>query len=169
MSGRIVRYVLRTIVCLGVVAVSAVGGPITYSAVSDWSGGNPSGPWSYMNASGWGQTFSIDTLYMNPMYGLPPFPHPPWPGLDSWNNGIGQPDYHGVVHNQTGTPYSWITMVLPPDLLELDPEDGATAVRFTSPQTGLYSISGLFQTIDIYSFYPVHLGIMLNGSTALLD
>jgi hypothetical protein len=147
---RIVLCVLRTILCLGVSAASAVGGPVTYRAVGDWAGANPSGPWSYMNAGGWGQALSIDTLYLNPDHGLPPFFTGPLPGLDSWSNGIGQPHWHGVVHNQTSTPYSWVTVVLPPDLLLLDPQDGATAVRFTSPQTGLYSVSGLFQTIDIY-------------------
>jgi hypothetical protein len=170
MSGKILRSVLKALVCVGVVAVNAAGGALTYSAVGDWTGNNPSGPWSYLGASGWGGTFSPLGVYANPFDGVAPYvPPTPWVGLDSWHNGISQPYWEGVVHNQTNNPYSWITMILPPNLLQLDPQSGAVAVRFTPSQSGLYSVSGLFQTVDIYSLNPVHLGIVMNGSTALLD
>ena len=164
--------------------MSAVGCLFPYSAVGDWTGTNPSGPWlgygsryqpwSYMNASGWGQPFSIDTFYMNPQWGylspqqVPPGFPPPWywypvdpyfphkPELSSWSNGIGQP---GVLY----------TLGPLDTLLQLDAETGATAVRFTSPDTKTYLIQGLFQNIDNYSSNPVHLGVIVNGSAALLD
>lgn len=170
MSGRILQCVLKALVCVGLVAVNAAGGPLTYSAAGDWTGSNPSGPWSYLGASGWGGTFSPLSVYANPYDGVAPYiPPTPWVGLDSWHNGISQPNWEGISHNQTTTPYSWVTMVLPPNLLQLDPESGAVAVRFTAPQSGLYSVSGLFQTVDIYSYNPVHLGIVMDGNAELLD
>jgi hypothetical protein len=157
---------LRALVCFGVAAFSAAGASV-YSAVGDWTGSNPSGPWSYLGASGWGGTFSPLAVYYNPLHSTPP--GTTYPGLDAWNSGLPQPDWQGVTHNLTNSPISYITIVLPPDLLNVDPQAHATAVRWTSPQTGLYTVSGRFQTIDIYSYNPVHLGIVLNGSNALLD
>jgi len=193
-SKTIVPCVLRILVCLGVFAVSAVGCYMPFSAAGDWTGHNPSGPetgpwgmmyngkfrpWSYMNSSGWGQPFSIDTFYMNPQEGywspqqvppgFPPWypvdrypwypldPYPPYqPELSSWSNGIGQP---GVLY-EPGPLGAF---------LQLDAETGATAVRFTSPETRLYAINGLFQDIDNDSLNPVHLGVIVSGSAALVD
>ncbi len=42
-------------------------------------------------------------------------------------------------------------------------------MRFTSPETRLYAIKGLFQDIDSDSLNPVHLGVIVNGSEVLLD
>src|ERR1035438_6398678 len=111
MSGKILRSVLKALVCVGVVAVNAAGGALTYSAVGDWTGNNPSGPWSYLGASGWGGTFSPLGVYANPYDGTTPYiPPTPYVGLDSWNNEISQPFWEGVTHNHTDSPYFWITM-----------------------------------------------------------
>ncbi len=48
MPKKIVPCVLRTLVCLGVLAGSAVGCYMPFSAAGDWTSLNPSGPWGTM-------------------------------------------------------------------------------------------------------------------------
>ncbi len=111
-------------------------------AVNDFSigAGNPNGPWSYLyNPDGSG-----------PQLLTMPSSSADGDGYDVWWNGGAVPNRASVFHNTTGATADFgFTIVLPPDLLGIDPEAApAVVVRWTAPELGAYDISGLFQGID---------------------
>jgi hypothetical protein len=77
------------------------------------------------------------------------------------------PNSVSIYNNTTGSTITNGTMVLPPNLLMMDPESYTAIVRWTAPSTGSWNISGLFQGNDTNTQdHPVE--ILENSSTVLL-
>jgi hypothetical protein len=144
-------------------AVRASNGQ-SYDARQDFSiANNPNGAWSYgMLSSTTGGTF---TLYNTTMVNAE------FPGSIEWNNGsTSVPNYSGVIKNTTSSTASWAGVnQLPPNLLAVAPENSSADVRWESPATGLYDVSGFFQRIDTTSSQPLAMGIVENGTTTLFS
>jgi hypothetical protein len=117
-------------------AVSSVRAQ-TYDAVSDFSGTNPSGAWSYLYSATVGSPrapLTTPTTFNGQVVGLDDNSSIPTSVLVARNVGPGTTSY--------------VTIVQPTNLLEMDPESLASYTQFTAPATANYSISGLFQGID---------------------
>jgi hypothetical protein len=70
------------------------------------------------------------------------------PAVECFTNGSTPPSSINVCKNEgPGTAY-YQTIVQPPDLLRMDPENGTAVVRFTVPANGAYFVSGRYEIID---------------------
>jgi hypothetical protein len=129
-----------------------------YSAVSDFSlAGNPNGAWSYGTLSSFtGGTFSLLTVPSSSG------------GFATWGNGGSVPNAAGVTKNTTSGTLTSGTVVLPPDLLNLDGENFIADVRWAAPSAGAYNVSGRFQRTDNGGF-PVSVRIVQDGLTTLFS
>jgi hypothetical protein len=121
------------------IASHARANTITYDAVTDFSASNPSGAWSYGTGTV-GSSFVPFTQYGAADAGIT--------GLTGWSTGSGSPPYAGL--NTTGSTIVTGTVMLPTNVLDLHPGPATdTIVRWTAPAAGTYSISGLFELLDI--------------------
>ncbi len=133
-----------------------------YDAVNDFSlSGNPNGAWSYgtLSSPTNGNFTSFATTATNVDFS----------GELIWSNGGVWPNFSGVVKNDTNGTVNWLSNVLPPNLLLLNPETLSADERWTSPSSGTYDVSGLFQRIDTTSSQPVTVGIVEDGTTTLFS
>lgn len=92
------------------------------------------------------------------------------PQVSCFTNDSTPPSSINVCKNQGPGTASYQTIVQPPDLLRMDPEDGTVAARFTVPANGLYFISGRYEMIDTVG-YEVNVSIVYHakaGDTNLL-
>ena len=153
------------LIACGVAALTAAA-PMhaaTYSAVNDFSlNGNPNGVWSYGSLSAvTGGTFSLYTDTGT---------NQNFTGSQNWYNGQGFPNTASVLRNTTTTMQTnGGSVVYFPNELEIDGESLTTDVRWTSPATGLYNVSGLFERTDTTSSAAVTVSIIENGTTTLFS
>ncbi len=119
---------------VGLNATAVLGA--TYSAVGDFSiAANPNGAWTYLYG---GTVLPDKSTSCNSIA-----------GLDCWYNNIAVPNSAAIEANDTGTTASFQTIVLPTNVLDLDPELNSNVdVRFTAATAGSYSIVGEFLGID---------------------
>jgi PEP-CTERM motif-containing protein len=108
-----------------------------YDAVSNFTGTNPSGTWSYL----WGTSVGANLVPLE----VPFSPAPQDSGVD---NGLAIPNMVRVTRNFGSGNASFATIIVPPNLLDIDPEGEVADVRWTAPTTADYSVSGLFQMTD---------------------
>jgi hypothetical protein len=88
-------------------------------------------------------------------------------GLNAWWDGQAEPNWVNIVQNASGGTLDVQTVVIPTDLLVLDPESYTAIVRWTAPESGRWEIAGLFQGIDVgQQSHDVE--ILENYSTVLL-
>jgi hypothetical protein len=130
-----------------------------YDAVTDFSiASNPNGAWSYLYDTGTGPQLLTQAVAN---FGAP--------GVNTWSNGLGIPDSVHTFNNTTTSTVTLVgTVVLPPNLLGMDPEiQKADITRWTAPSAGTWSISGLFQAIDIFAKSHT-VEVLENSSTMLL-
>lgn len=145
--------------------LSASGGTI-YNPSTDWAGTNPSGVWSYLDRPQGGVEFTQLAYYnTGANIGSGAFAGTL---MDFWWNGASMPYSRGVAHNMSSVPQTGWTITVPPGMLSLDSEWGATSVRFTAPATSSYRVSGYFQHTDVVG-YPVQVGILWNGAVNLMN
>ncbi len=84
-----------------------------------------------------------------------------------WWNGLSLPNSAHVTKNTSTTSQTFLTVIQPASVLNLDPQSESDIVRWTAPSAGDWSISGLFQGIDVDQHsHPVE--IVENGTTVLL-
>jgi hypothetical protein len=144
---------------LVLVAVPQVKGGANYNAVTDFSlSGNPNGQWSYLYDPGSGPQ-----LFTHPVVNYAE------PGVDAWWNGLSVPNSSATFKNTTGqTIYLYGGGVtLTPSMLCMDPVINKSDItRWTAPSAGTWSISGLFQGIDINEHS--HTVEILDDSTTML-
>lgn len=133
---------------------AAVGAPIVFDAVADFSSSNPSGAWTFGYSQTRGTEFQTMTRFISNSGN----------GLDIWGIGENGP---WILKNQTGALLSYATISHPPDLLNLDPSfDGRNAVlRWTASAAGQYRVSGLFQGLDSTS---TDVAVIANGTSAVV-
>lgn len=130
----------------------------TYDLAADFStAANPNGVWHYGYSTALGGALILHTSTSA---------HPAYAGIDNWHTDLG----YGVpvilrnstadaVTNNTGT------IVLTAGQLASHPGTGGefSVVRFTSPEAGLFNVSGAFLGADLVgASTDVH--ILLNGS-----
>lgn len=70
------------------------------------------------------------------------------PKVVCFTNGSTPPSSIDVCKNEGPGTASYQTILQPPDLLRMDPEDGTVTVRFTAPANGVYFVNGRYQIID---------------------
>ena len=88
--------------------------------------------------------------------------------MDSWWDGFNIPDSVRTIGNPTGGTVTSGTLVLPPNLLGMDPEvEKSDITRWTAPSAGTWSISALFQGIDT-SEHSHTVEVLENSTTMLL-
>lgn len=88
-----------------------------YDAVADFSlSSNPNGTWSYLSAAP-GSAPGLMT-----QTGVTP------PGLDYWWDGQPEPDSAVIAKNATGSTVDYLTEILPPYLLNMDPQSEPTSL-----------------------------------------
>ena len=130
----------------------------SFSAVGDFSlTSNPNGQWSYLYDSGTGPQLQTQTL-TNADGGT---------GVDGWQNGLAQPNRVVTVANTTSSTLSYASIVQPTSLLRMDPQSFTDLTRWTAPSAGTWTISGLFQGIDIGE-HSHNVEILENSTTVLL-
>lgn len=114
---------------------------VVYDAVNDFHGGVSTGTWSYGTGAG-GVSFMPMTAFSTTCEGAA--------GISCWQTPTPVDRVPLVAKNTTGsTQYIYSTVVQPADVLNVHPGPVSDAiVRFTAPTTGLYSLSGFFQTLD---------------------
>jgi hypothetical protein len=137
---------------------SAPAGTI-YDAVKDFSiSSNPNGAWSYLYDPGTGPQLLTQTAVN---YGAT--------GVDAWLNGLSGAQAAGTMKNTTASTVTISgTVVLPPDLLNMDPVGNKSDItRWTAPSAGTWSISGLFQGVDT-SQHSHTVEVLENSTTILL-
>jgi len=129
----------------------------TYDAVSDFTiSANPNGQWSYLYDPGSGPQLLTharhDVLAQ---------------GVDSRWDGLFTPDSVNTFKNTTASTISFATIVLPTNLLGMDPQiQKSDITRWIAPSAGTWSISGLFRGIDL--FENNHTVEVLENSTTML-
>jgi hypothetical protein len=117
------------------------GGTIS-DAVNDFSlSSNPNGRWSYLYDTGSGLRLLANAL--SNVDGEA--------GYNQWWDGENIPNSIAVSENSSSAtlvfpPFN--TIVDPPNLIALDPESGIVDCRWTAPESGTWSVTGLFQGID---------------------
>ena len=151
--------------CAGVFLLGATLRAATYDAVGDFtltSNPVPSGVWSYGSLSSvTGGTFSLYTSKGTDQN---------FTGSQNWYNGQGFPNTASVLKNTTTSMQTnGGSVVYFPNELEIDGESLATDVRWTSPATALYNVSGLFERTDNTSAAAVTVSIIENGTTTLFS
>jgi hypothetical protein len=130
-----------------------------YDAVANFSlASNPNGTWSYLyEAPGSGPSLMTQSGT-----------YPGVPGVILWSDGLPVPDIAYLTKNTTGSTATYLTIVQPTNLLNMDPQSYTDIIRWTAPSAGVWSIAGIFQGIDIDQHsHPVE--IVENGSTVLLS
>jgi hypothetical protein len=131
---------------------SAVGG---FSATQ-----NPSGAWSYGYRASGGSGFTRYTNHRT---------FPDCASFDQWYvdaDGVrGEPE---VSHNHTGQTVSCLTIIHPPDVLNLHPGPAGqkSVVRWTAPFSGTVRIEGRFQGIDTRGT-TTDVAVVQNSATTL--
>ena len=127
-----------------------------YDAVNNFSLlSNPNGTWSYLYA----QTAGAASILMTQATSG---------SLSSWSNGQPQPGLQFIEKNTTTSTITSGTLVLPTNLLDMDPESGAADTEWTAPSSGVFTITGSFQGVDT-SEASHQVEILENGSTVLLS
>jgi hypothetical protein len=106
----------------------------SWDAVTDFSSSNPSGQWSYGSTSGLGGTFTQLTTYASECGSS---------SVQCWSIGS-FPNAQLVEHNSSGAAVG----ILPPDMLNVDPQSGYDVVRWTAPTDGTFSFAGEFKSLD---------------------
>jgi hypothetical protein len=155
----VVRLVLPTATLVALFGGSQIASAGTvYDAVADFSiAANPNGQWSYLYDNGSGPQLLTHAVAN---YGAT--------GVDAWVNGLSGPQAAGTMKNTTASTVTISgTVLLPPNLLNMDPVNNKSNItRWTAPSAGTWSISGLFQGVDI--FEKSHTVELLENSTTLL-
>lgn len=151
---------IELVVILGLVILGApqVKAGSVYDAVADFSiSANPNGQWSYLYDNGSGPQLLTQAVAN---YGAT--------GVDAWVNGLSGPQAAGTMKNTTNSTVTISgTVLLPPNLLNMDPVVNKSDItRWTAPSAGTWSISGLFQGVDILE--KSHTVELLENSTTLL-
>ena len=132
-----------------------------YDAVNDFSlANNPNGVWSYGTLSTvTGGTFTPFSLTGSDVN---------FTGEQYWTNGAGIPNAAFVGKNNSGTTVTYGSATQPASELRLDGENLDGDLRFVSPATALYSVTGLFERIDNGNV-PVTVSIVENGAITLFS
>jgi hypothetical protein len=159
------KWEIRLLLLAATLVVLLAGSPIAsagsvYNAVADFSlSGNPNGQWSYFYDTGSGP--QLMTQAIASFDGVA--------GVDAWFNGLNVPHASGTLKNTTASTVTLRgTEVLPPNLLGMDAEINKSDItRWTAPSAGTWSISGLFQGIDIDE-HSHTVEILENSTTMLL-
>ena len=134
------QYRLLTIVLVAFLTTQGLA--TVWDATKDFGPSNPNGTWSYGYGVP-GTSFTPDPIY-NPDCALVS-------GQVCWTAQLSEqlPD---VAFNTTGNYLNFITVVLPPDALNVHPAwnyGQDTIVAWTAPSSGLYEINGFFEALDI--------------------
>ncbi len=103
--------------------------------------GNPHAPWAYQGGADLSSEAPLPTKFNAACFNQ--FPH-----TACWWSGGGIPTSRSVFKNLSRSSIHWLTIVLPPDHLGMDPENGAVSVQWTAPAAGNYRITGNFLGID---------------------
>ena len=120
-----------------------------YDALGDFSiAANPNGPWSYLTSG--------VLLNMSGASG----------GAAWWNNGGGLSTQDGIYQNITGQTLIGGGNAIPADHLDLSPNVGNVAVRFTAPSAGSWSVSGDFSGVEQSTTQSHSVAILVNGTSA---
>ena len=151
---------IQLVVILGLVilGVPQVKAGSLYDAVADFSiAANPNGQWSYLYDNGSGPQLLTHAVAN---YGAT--------GVDAWVNGLSGSQAAATMKNTTASTVTISgTVLLPPNLLNMDPVINKSDItRWTAPSAGTWSISGLFQGVDI--FEHSHTVELLENSTTIL-
>ncbi|HLJ68713.1 MAG TPA: hypothetical protein VKX16_15255 [Chloroflexota bacterium] len=134
----------------GQVVVQAVGH--SYDPFKQFSiKHNPSGAWSYV-VDGSALTQPIKTCNgVKRVY--------------CWTNGQSYPDAAAVEANKTGKTVSFQSIVLPPDYLDMDPENNPNVgFQWAAPKAGTFTVSGNFLGVDTGEV-PHSVEILHNGAS----
>jgi len=134
-----------------------------YDAVNDFSlAGNPNGAWSYGALSSTsGGTFTLFKQKQTNSISS---------GDLMWYNGASGTDFSGVHKNMKGAKVNWMTNRFPPNLLLFDSRRSLIAdVRWVSPVSGRYNVSGFFQRLDTTSSQPATVGVVKDGTQTLFS
>lgn len=129
--------------------VAAAPAKPVYSAVGQFSVvRNPNGAWSYLS-NGSLLRYVNKACLANGLVCR-------WNGKPTCNSA-------SILASRTGLPVTWLTIRLPADHYDMDPQAIANvATRWTAPKAGTYQIQGDFLGIDTTgNSHPV--AIMLNG------
>jgi len=125
-----------------------------YQATTDFSiAGNPNGTWSYLVS---GSLLAVPQANCNSNL-----------GIACWQNGLGPPNFAGILQNTTASPWNPGFLTLNPGAFDVDPENNTNVtIRWTAPSTGSWAYSGFFSGLDTTS--NVHTtSVVLNSSTTL--
>lgn len=131
----------------------ALADTVTYDAVADFSvTANPNGQWSYL-VNG-----SLLTLGESVCFGLV--------GIECWWNGGSIPYSTSISNNITGSPI-WEngSVLLPPGILNMDPEANSVMATWTAPSAGDWWVRGFFSGLDFVS--PAHPAEVILDSTTI--
>lgn len=141
----------------------ALGGDLPANAdniVADFSASNnPNGHWSYGYTPTLGGTFTPFTVSGLGCGGT----------IDVWTTSSGYPV---VDHNNSGTTQTCSgTVSVPTNVLGMHPDNsgGEAVVRWTAPNSGTYSIQGLFEGLDFAYPTSTDVHILLDSSTSLFS
>jgi hypothetical protein len=113
-------------------------GTHSYSAVGDFSATqNPSGAWSYGSRPSRRSGFILYTTH-----------YTDGAGLYLWTPEVREA--RGVAYNSTGETYSYLSIVHPPDVLNVHPGFAGqrSVIRWTAPTSDTVQIEGRFEGID---------------------
>lgn len=142
----------RTVIPLvfaGAVGVMTAGAA---NVVTDFSyTNNPAGPWSYY----YGTSATTQTLYTSSQG----YASCPSVGLPCWVTSNPQPDFLQIVQNTSGSAVSqWGSVILPNNMIRLDPEQYTVSIVYTAASSGVYNVAGNFLGIDVnQNAHPVQI------------
>lgn len=127
-----------------------------YSAVNDFQ--HPPAPvWSYVGGGDASSTSAL-TNYTANCAGT---------NVNCYSNGATVvPNARTVFGNQSGSTASYYTVTQPTDFLNLDPQAGYVAVRFSAPTTGTFHVFGGFEGLDSQiASHPTTAYVYVNGAS----
>jgi hypothetical protein len=139
------KFVTSAVLGASMAAAMAFSAPasaaVIYDAVNDFHGGVATGTWSYGTGTG-GLSFTPMTVFSTACEGAA--------GISCWQTPTPVDRVPLVAKNMTGsTVFIYNTVVQPTDVLNVHPGPVSDAiVRFTAPTSGLYSLTGFFETLD---------------------
>ncbi len=155
------KFVTSAVLGASIAAALALSAPasaaVIYDAVKDFHGGVSTGTWSYGTGTG-GVSFTAMTAFSTNCEGAA--------GISCWQTPTPVDRVPLVAKNTTlSTQFIYNTVVQPTDVLNVHPGPVSDAiVRFTAPTSGLYSLSGFFETLDTNP-NGVALSLFLNNSS----
>jgi hypothetical protein len=129
---------------------------ISYDAAGDFSitNGNPNGVWSYLVS---GSLLTEEQASCNGVA-----------GIACWQNGLGVPNFAGILQNTTSSSiFVNSSVTIPAGAFDVDPESNTNVtILWTAPSAGTWSYSGFFSGLDATSSAHTTY-VVLDSSTTL--